>query len=97
MENLFKHFLVDGWDCFSGDFISWVALAIVALTKSKNVESMFFNYLLVCLAIFDNLYLSNGILGAIRKYIIASSYIFDYVFINLIFPTQGISVDQDGI
>ena len=64
-------------------------LAIVTLTKSKKVESMFFNYLLVCLAIFDNLYLSNGILGAIRKYIIESSYSFDYVFIKLIFPFRS--------
>ena len=64
-------------------------LAIVTLTKSKKVESMFFNYLLVCLAIFDNLYLSNGILGAIRKYSIESSYTFDYVFIKLIFPLRS--------
>ena len=64
-------------------------LACVTLSRSKNIESIFFNRLLICLTIFDNLYLSNGILRAIKKYGMASSYIFDFVFIKMIFPIRS--------
>ena len=64
-------------------------LACVTLSRSKNISSIFFNRLLMCLTIFDNLYLSNGILGAIKKYGMASSYFSDFVFIKMIFPIRS--------
>ena len=67
-------------------------LACVTLARSKNIESIFFNHLLICLAIFDNLYLSNGILRAIKKYVFESNYTFDFVFIKMIFPVRSMEM-----
>ena len=64
-------------------------IACVTLISSKKIETIFFNRLLVCLAIFDNLFLSIGISEAIRKYVIRSSYIYDYAFIKFIFPFRS--------
>ena len=64
------------------------SLAVAILINSKNTESAPFNRLLVCLAVFDNLFLSNGISEALRGYLVESGY-YDYVFITFLYPFRS--------
>ena len=65
------------------------SVAIATLISSKKTESFFFNRLLVCLAVFDNLYLLNGVSEAIRRYAIQPNYFYDFAFINFLFPFRS--------
>ena len=64
-------------------------VAITILISSKKADSLFFNRLLVCLAVFDNLYLLNGISEAIRSYALEPNYFYDFVFIKFLFPFRS--------
>ena len=70
-----------------GLILNGVAIAI--LTTSKKADSLFFNRLLVCLAIFDIFYLLSGISEAIRTYAMEPNYFYDYAFINFLFPFRS--------
>ena len=65
------------------------SLAALILVSSKKSESVFFNRLLACLAVFDNLYLLNGISESIRGYLIQPNYYYDYIFIAFLFPFRS--------
>ena len=64
------------------------SLALGILISSRNTKTASFNRLLVCLAVFDNLYLSNGISEALRGYLMKSRY-YDYVFITFLYPFRS--------
>ena len=65
------------------------SLAAFILVSSKKSESVFFNRLLACLAVFDNLYLLNGISESIRGCLIQPHYYYDYIFIAFLFPLRS--------
>ena len=64
-------------------------VAIIILTSSKKADSLFFNRLLVCLAIFDIFYLLSGVSEAIRTYAMAANYFYAYVHIKFLFPLRS--------
>ena len=64
------------------------ATSIIVLLGSALRES-FFNLLLACLALFDNLFLLNGILEAFRNHLGSVPY-HDYVFVAFLFPFRSI-------
>ena len=65
----------------SSGIISNIVISVVIL--ESELAAFFFNWLLLCLAFFDNFYLLNAILEAFRKYFIGSQlnkYFFVYFF-----------------
>ena len=63
-------------------------VSIFVFCGSKLAASLF-NWLLVCLAIFDIFFLLNGILEAVRNYFIPTAF-HDYMFVNFLFPFRSI-------
>ena len=64
-------------------------IAIIVVTLRSELAAFFFNWLLLCLAIFDNLHLLNGILEAFRKYFF-SSQLHDYFFVYFLHYFRGV-------
>ena len=55
----------------------------------SELASFLFNWLLLCLAVFDNLHLLNGILEAFRKYF-QHSQLLDYFFVYFLHYLRGV-------
>ena len=55
-------------------------LTTINVLLGSDLAASFFNWLLVCLAVFDNLFLLTGILDAFRNHI-GSSSLHNYVFV----------------
>ena len=53
---------------------------IIFVVLGSELAAYFFNWLLVCLAVFDSFHLLNGVLEAFRNYF-GSSKLHDYVFV----------------
>ena len=66
------------------------SLAVFILVSSKKSDS--FNRLLACLAVFDNMYLLNGISESIRGYLIQPNYYYDFIFISFLFPFRSMKM-----
>ena len=67
-------------------------IAIFILCNKRMKES-FFNRLLVCIAIVDNLFLVNGIYSALAMQLIepsASSGSHLFIFINILYPARNV-------
>ena len=62
--------------------------SIIVLLGS-TLRTSFFNWLLACLALFDNLFLLNGILEAFRNHL-GSVPLHDYVFVMFLFPFRSV-------
>ena len=62
--------------------------SIIVLLGSA-LRASFFNWLLACLALFDNLFLLNGILEALRNHL-GSVPLHDYVFVMFLFPFRSV-------
>jgi hypothetical protein len=64
-------------------------LTTINVLLGSDLAASFFNWLLVCLAVFDNLFLLTGILDAFRNHI-GSSSMHDYVFVIFLYPLRSI-------
>ena len=64
-------------------------LTTINVLLGSDLAASFFNWLLVCLAVFDNLFLLTGILDAFRNHI-GSSSLHNYVFVIFLYPLRSI-------
>ena len=64
-------------------------LTTINVLFGSDLASSFFNWLLVCLAIFDNLFLLTGILEAFRNQI-GSSSLHNQVFVMFLYPLRSV-------
>ena len=60
----------------------------VCVLLGSELSASFFNWLLVCLSVFDALFLLNGILEAFRSHI-GSSNFHNLVFVEFLYPFRG--------
>lgn len=67
------------------------SIAIVILTRYKELSAHFFNWLLTATAINDNIVLASSIFVAIGKHFYRSS-LHDYVYVTFIYPLRSISI-----
>ena len=75
--------------CIASSGIIFNTIAIYILCN-KRLRSSFFNKLLVCLAIVDNLFLATNIYQAVgTKLIISSSYNHLFIFVKLLYPARN--------
>ena len=75
--------------CFSGLFLNTIT---ILLFFDKKLASVFFNRLLLCLAIIDNLYLTSTLL---EVYIFSKSNLsfhHHYAFYFIVYPARGITM-----
>ena len=61
----------------------------ISVLLGSELAASFFNWLLVCLALFDSLFLLNGILEAFRTYL-GSTILHNYVFVAFLFPFRSV-------
>ena len=76
----------------TGFILNCAAGLIFTFTKPNDSNSVAFNRQLICLSLFDNLYLLIGISEAIRNHFLNPTYNHDYTFINLLYPLRSISM-----
>ena len=79
---------------FGSLFVGFVGILLnittVVVLLSSFLGASFFNWLLVCLAIFDSLFLLNGVLEAFRNHVGNASYIHNYMFVNFLYPFRSV-------
>ena len=71
----------------SSGIIFNIVISVVIL--ESELAAFFFNWLLLCLAFFDNFYLLNAILEAFRKYFIGSQ-LYQYFFVYFFHYFRGV-------
>ena len=64
-------------------------LTTIWVLLGSELAASFFNWLLVCLAVFDSFFLLNGILEALRNHL-GSTSIHNYLFVVFLFPFRSI-------
>ena len=75
--------------CFAGLGIAFNTIAIYVLCDKRMISS-FFNRLLVCLAIVDNLFLTNAIsVVIVENFVTSNSESHISLFVNLLYPTRN--------
>ena len=74
---------------FIGSFGIFFNLITIFVLLSSELASSFFNWLLVCLAVFDSVLLLNGILEALRNYI-GSTDLHTYIFVVFLYPFRSV-------
>ena len=67
-------------------------LASSTILLSSDLAANFFNWLLVCLALFDNVFLLTSILEAIRNHFGSTSIVHYHAYAVFLYPFQGISL-----
>jgi len=72
---------------FIGIFLN---ITTVGVLLGSFLGASFFNWLLVCLSVFDSLFLLNGILEAFRNHIGIASYQHHYIFVNFLYPFRSV-------
>ena len=75
-----------------GFFLNCAAGLIFTFTKPNDSSSAAFNRQLLCLSLFDNLYLLIGISEAIRNHFTSHTYYYDYAFTAWLYPLRSISM-----
>ena len=65
-------------------------ITTVVVLLSSFLGASFFNWLLVCLALFDSLFLLNGVLEAFRNHFGKASYLHYYLFVNFLYPFRSV-------
>ena len=65
-------------------------ITTVVVLLSTFLGASFFNWLLVCLALFDSLFLLNGVLEAFRNHVGKASYLHNYLFVNFLYPFRSV-------
>ena len=66
-------------------------IAIVILTKYKELNKYFFNWLLTATAVNDNVFLATSIFVAINQHFYRASF-HDHAYVSFIYPIQTISL-----
>ena len=66
-------------------------ITTIIVVLGSDLAASFFNWLLVCLALFDSLFLLTGILEAFRNHV-GSSYVHDYVFVMFLYPFRSVAM-----
>ena len=74
---------------FLGMFGIFLNLTTIFCLVGSDLASSFFNWLLVCLSVFDSLLLGNGILEAFRNHL-GSHAVHNYVFAVFLYPFRNI-------
>ena len=64
-------------------------ITTICVLLGSVLGASFFNWLLVFLALFDSLFLLNGILEAFRSHLGKTSF-HDYVFVNFLYPFRSV-------
>ena len=82
-------------DGFSSVVIGFVGIILnvtsIVVLWGSDLAASFFNWLLVCLAMFDILFLLSGILEAFRGHILAeSTALYNQLFVHFLFPFRSI-------
>ena len=75
---------------FIGSIGIFLNITTVGVLLGSFLGASFFNWLLVCLSVFDSLFLLNGILEAFRNHIGKASYHHHYVFVNFLYPFRSV-------
>ena len=78
--------------CSIGFMFNSAAQIILSIAKTNDSNSAAFNRQLVCLTLFDNLYLFIGISEAIRNHFADPNYFHDYAFTVFLYPLRSISM-----
>ena len=76
----------------NGFILNCAAGLIFTFTKPNDSNSAAFNRQLMCLSLFDNLYLLIGISEAIRNHFTKHTYYYDYAFTAWLYPLRSISM-----
>ena len=65
-------------------------ITTIVVLLGGELATSFFNWLLVCLSVFDSLFLLNGILEAFRNHLGLGTDLHDYIFVVFLFPFRSI-------
>ena len=65
-------------------------ITTIFVLLGSELAASFFNWLLVSLAVFDSLFLLNGILEAFRNHLGLGTNLHDYIFVVFLFPFRSI-------
>ena len=80
-------------DCFASLLIGFIGILLnataVGVLLFTSLAESFFNYLLAFLALFDSLFLLNGILESFRNHVGKPSYLHNCIFVNFLYPLPG--------
>ena len=75
---------------FIGSIGILLNITTVGVLLGSFLGASFFNWLLVCLSLFDSLFLLNGVLEAFRNHVGEASYHHHLVFVNFLYPFRSV-------
>ena len=75
---------------FIGSIGILLNMTTVVVLIGTRLCASFFNWLLVCLSLFDSLFLINGMLEASRYHVEKNSYLHNYIFVKFVYPFRSV-------
>lgn len=93
VDSLSHYFMFTGYGSLIFGAVGFLAntVAIVILTRYKELSKYFFNWLLTATAVNDNVFLATSIFVAINQHFYRTSS-HDYAYVSFIYPIQTISL-----